>query len=117
MTGIRFLQIIYIDFFASCCVLMSSDHSLFSKKSFDNENRRHKRHLSIKNYFIDRYCIKYSDTQRRFRFDGQSGQIDIDGKLHVVVSSVLLNNFSNQYEREVYNRIPLYFLTVNLIIH
>lgn len=71
----------------------------------------------MKNYFIGRYSIKYRNIQQRFRFDGQAGEIDVDGKLRVVVSSDILDSLPNRYGREVYNTIPLYFLTVNSINH
>ena len=127
MKSTSLLQVISMDLLVFSCILLvcvtSFDHSLFSNKSL---YRRHKRvlftdvtitnDLPIKTYFLDRYCIKHSDTEQRFRFDGQFGPIDVHGKLHVIVSSDALHSFTKRYRDQTYNRIPLYFLTVNYVI-
>lgn len=68
---------------------------------------------SIKNYFTNRYCIKYNNVQQLFRFDEQFDQIDISGKLRVVVSIEALNSLTNRYKQEVYRSFPMYFLIVS----
>jgi hypothetical protein len=69
--------------------------------------------LSIKNYFINRHCIRYGDIQQPFRFNEQPGQIDLSGKLRIIVSIDSLNSLTNRYEGKTYRSFPLYFLIVS----
>jgi len=69
--------------------------------------------LSIKNYFINRHCIRYGDIQQPFRFNEQPGQIDLSGKLRIVVSIDSLNSLTNRYQGKTYRTFPLYFLIVS----
>lgn len=70
--------------------------------------------ILIETYFLNRYCIKSTDTQQqRFRFNDQSNPIDIHGQLHVIVSSDILHSFTKQYRDQVYQQTPLYFIIVN----
>jgi hypothetical protein len=69
--------------------------------------------LSIKNYFINRHCIRYGDVQQPFRFNEQPGQIDLSGKLRIVVSIDSLNSLTNRYEGNTYRSFSLYFLIVS----
>ncbi len=99
------------------------DYSSFLMKSFNNDNNRRKRALfsnlnmtkdiSIRNYFANRYCIKYGDSQQLFRFDEQPGQIDISGKLRIVISLDALNSLTNRYKEKSYRNFPLHFLIVS----
>ncbi|CAF3980527.1 unnamed protein product [Rotaria sordida] len=98
------------------------DFSNFLIQSINNDNHRHKRasssilnitntkkDISIKNYFINRYCIKYSGIQQPFRFNEQSGQIDISGKLRIVVSINALDSLTNRYKEYIYRSFHLYY--------
>ncbi|CAF2564594.1 unnamed protein product [Rotaria sp. Silwood2] len=102
------------------------DFSNILIKPFNNNNQRHKRALfsvlnitntekkiSIKNYFVNRYCIKYSGIQQPFRFNEQFGQIDISGKLRIVVSIDALDSFTNRYNEYRYRSFPLNFQIVS----
>ena len=93
----------------------------FSSPSMQSIHHRDKRELtfglnatvdrSIKTYFLNRHCIKYSDIQKPFQFNGKSGQIDIGGKLRLVVSINALNSLTDRFRQETYTGFPLYFLT------
>ncbi|CAF1417025.1 unnamed protein product [Rotaria sp. Silwood1] len=98
------------------------DFSNFLIKPINNDNHRHKRtsfsvlnrtytekNISIKHYFINRYCIKYNGIKQPFRFNEQSGQIDISGKLRIVVSIDALDSLTHRYNGYIYNSFPLYF--------
>jgi len=99
------------------------DHSSFLMKPFNNDNGHRKRALftnsnmtkdiSVRNYFANRYCIKYGDSRQPFRFDEQPGRIDISGKLRIVVSLDALNSLTNRYKGKTYRNFPLHFLIVS----
>jgi hypothetical protein len=93
------------------------DLSFSLMKSLNDINSRHKHelfsNLSIKNYFVNRQCIKYVHVQQLFRFDEQPGQIDISGKLRIVVSIDALNSLTHRYKGKTYRTFPLYFLIVS----
>jgi hypothetical protein len=73
--------------------------------SFKNDNHHLNitKDISIRNYFINRHCIKYSDIQQLFRFDEQPGPIDISGKLRIVVSINALNSLTDRYKEKTEN--------------
>jgi hypothetical protein len=127
MNTTRILRIIYINllilfFFLVICFELSPS----AMESFKNNNHRYKRasssflnvsntqnDLSLKNYFTNRHCIKYSGNQQLFRFNEQSGQIDISGKLRIIVSINALNSLTNRDKEKRYKSFSLYFLIVS----
>lgn len=111
-------KIFYRNLFGFFFILMVyADLSFSLMKSLNDINSRHKHelfsNLSIKNYFVNRQCIKYVDVQQPFRFDEQPGQIDISGKLRIVVSIDALNSLTHRYKGKTYRTFPLYFLIVS----
>ena len=110
----RILKIVYIIWF---------NFSFLQMKSVDNHISRYKRTLSsisnitnsIKNYFVNRDCIKYIDNQQLFQFNEQSGQIDLTGKLRIIVSIDALNYLTDRYQSKTFTNFSIYFFIVSYI--
>ena len=51
------------------------------------------KNFSIRYHMLQSPCIKYSGIQHLLRFDEKSEQIDLNGKIRLIVSSEKLNRF------------------------
>ena len=68
--------------------------------------------ISIKDYFTNRYCIKYNYASRLFQFNEQSDQLVLNDKLRLVISLDSLDSLDNQYQTARFRTSSLYFLIV-----
>ena len=71
------------------------------------------RDRSLKNYFVNRRCIKYDDVQQLLRFDEPTDQLDYSRKLPLVVSIDSLDSLRNRYDEMSYRSLPFYYLIVS----